>query len=281
MSEREYLQKLAQRFVCEGVRAVGVTGSFARGEAGTYSDVDIIRLIDEKFCGPIGPGSRIIDERLVVVSDLAPTDVEKAFTEPKQATDFINGFRVLQPLLDETGDLGAIKERAIDFTWTGEMQQKANCYAGEELVGLIEEVHKGLEGLKRNDTGRLLNARFGLSWGLTGILKVQRGILLKSDNSFFEELAEALGPESEWCRLQRIAYGIEIEQRGAEPLRSQVIAGLRLYTLTFELVEEALFDEHKLLVKQTCDLIKKELSHFETFSDCLNTSETIQSGGKR
>ena len=50
-------------------------GSFARGTPGPYSDVDIVRFTagDESLLP--GQGSHLIGSRLVVVSDVTPTQL--------------------------------------------------------------------------------------------------------------------------------------------------------------------------------------------------------------
>jgi hypothetical protein len=78
------------------------------------------------------------------------------------------------------------------------MQERANHRASAMLVGWIEEVHKGLAGFQRNDIGRLLNARHGLSWGLGRVMKVQRGVLISGDNAFYDELSRAMGKQPKW-----------------------------------------------------------------------------------
>lgn len=76
------------------------------------------------------------------------------------------------------------------------------------MVGWIEEVHKGLEGRRRRDPGRLLSASFDLSWGLSSIVKMQRGVLVSGDNGFFNEVAKAAGEETMWSQLRAIAFGV-------------------------------------------------------------------------
>jgi hypothetical protein len=128
------------------------------------------------------------------------------------------------------------------------MRARARAWVGEQMVGWLEEVFKGLEGLRRDDTGRLLNARFGLSWGLSRILLVHYGVLLHGDNTFYDQLTEVLGEGSPWPRLRRQAFGIPIEGE-ALSLQEQVRAGLRLYALMAKMVQEALTDEQAALVE--------------------------------
>jgi hypothetical protein len=127
------------------------------------------------------------------------------------------------------------------------------------MVGWIEEVHKGLEGLRRHDIGRLLNALHGFTWGLSWVMQVQRGVLVSGDNGFYHEIAAALGPGSRWTQLWAIAFGVaEIE--GRQPsLRERVVAGMWLYAHTAELLGDALQPEHAMLVQAAVNRIKDGL----------------------
>lgn len=254
-----WINALAQRFVGNGIRAIVLMGSYARGDAGPYSDVDLVRFTAGSSPEPTGAGSHLVDGQLVVVSDVSPDQVEAWFARPEIAVDVIAGAQAAQILIDDGGYFAAIQARARAFVWDEAMQDRANRWASQQLVGWIEEVQKGLEGLRRCDTGRLLNARFGLSWGLTGVVKVQRGLLLSGDNAFYDETATALGASGEWVRQRGHAYGIEGDAGIPLPLREQVLAGLRLYVLTADLLAPVLQPEDAPLIRHTVDLITEYL----------------------
>lgn len=250
---------LAQPFDSPSVNAIVLMGSHARGDAGPYSDVDLVRFVTEEAAELAGAGSHLIDGVLVMVSNVTPSQVERWFTEPEQATNTIAGLRTARPLLDRDATFAAIQARAQAFVWDAELQRKADLWASEQMVGWIEEVHKGLEGLRRRDPGRLLNASFGLSWGLSSVVKVQRGLLLSGDNGFFAEGANAVGPESLWSQLRAVAFGVAEVHSHPPSLQERVVAGLHLYTLTAELVSPALQPEHIPLIVETVSLINREL----------------------
>ena len=132
------------------------------------------------------------------------------------------------------------------------MQNKADQWASSQMVGWIEEVHKGLEGLRSSDTGRLLHARFGCSWGLARVMCVWRGVLLSGDNALYEEVTAAVGRNSEWSHLCRTVWGI-----GPDPstLHDEVKAGLQLYNLTATMLSKILLAEDQPLIHDTIALI--------------------------
>lgn len=258
------LDELLPRFDGPGVAAVVLMGSYARGDPGRDSDVDVVRFLDGSTTGVTGAGSHLIGGHLVVVSDVAPADVEAWFTQPEVAVKVIAGLRLARPLLDRDGYFAVIQRRAHAFTWDAAMQARADRWASEHMTGWAEEAHKGLEGLRRGDTGRLLNARHGMSWGLTRIVQVQRGILESGDNAFYDETAQAIGPDSEWVRLRALAFGIGAANEPAPALADQVRAGLRLYALTAGMLDTMLSAQDRPLVSDTVNRIRRTLDAPDT-----------------
>jgi predicted nucleotidyltransferase len=251
---------LAKKFDSPGVNAIVLVGSYARGTPGLFSDVDLVRFIGKGGDKPFfNDGSYLIDDFLVTVSSVNTEQIEDWFSRPEIAVNVICGIRSARPLLDRSNAFEAIQRRAQVFTWDAEMQQKANHWASQQMVGLIEEVHKGLEGLRSNDVGRMLNARFGLSWGLSRVIGVQKGVLLSGDNGFYAEVAEAVGVDSEWVCLRQTAFAIEDRYGESPSLQEQVIAGLRLYITTVELLGDVIEPDDAAMVKQTVKLIEAEL----------------------
>lgn len=197
--------ELVERFDAPEVRAVVLMGSHARDEAGSYSDIDLVRFIDRAESSEAE--SYLYQGHLLVVSPVSPDEVEKWFYDAQRATDTIAGVRSARALLDREDYFAEIQARARAFVWDEAMQQRANRWASEMLVGNAEEARKGLEGLHRNDIGRLLLARFGLTWSMSRVMKVQRGILLVSENDLYDEVGRAMNAYPEWVRLRRAAFG--------------------------------------------------------------------------
>ncbi|UCG26355.1 MAG: nucleotidyltransferase domain-containing protein [Chloroflexota bacterium] len=246
--------ELVKAFRTPSVVALALMGSYARGVASRFSDVDLVRF----YTDAARPGEAETHLRgglFVVVSDAYPIQVEGWFTKPEQATATMAGLRSARSLWDPDGFFQAIQERAKAFNWDDEMQSRADAWASSEMVGWIEEVQKGLAGLKTGHIGRLLNARYGLTWGLTNVLRVQRGILISGDNGSYSEVIEAIGPDSHWAMLSRLAYGID----GAGSLPDQVRAGLQLYVHTAELLATVLRPKDARMVNEVVRRIGGEI----------------------
>ena len=181
------------------------------------------------------------------------------FDHPEEAVDHLAGLRRAQALLDREGFLESLQDRARRFEWDAAMQWRADQWVSQQLVGWSEEVHKGLEGLRRDDVGRPLNARHGCSFRLSRVVQVHRGVLTAGDNDFYAAVETELGPDSEWVRLRRTAFGIEDERGRSPTLREQVVAGLQLYVATVTLVESALQEEDRPVIVHTVHQIRTAL----------------------
>lgn len=258
MSIPDFLD-LARQFDGSHVRAIALTGSHARGEAGPYSDIDLVRFVDDGAGDLPGHGSHLIDGVLVVVSNATPDRVERWFTEPGEAVKSIGGMRKARPLIDRASYFAAIQARAHTFVWTPELQVLADREASEAMVGWIEEAHKSLEGLRRQDPGRLLNGLFGLTYGLSSVMQLHLGVLLSGDNGFYDEVAMAVGVDTPWTHLRAVAFGVA-EVHGRPPsLRERVVAGLALYVMTAELLDDAILPEHRPLIEATVERINQQM----------------------
>jgi hypothetical protein len=261
----ERWQELVERFDLPEVRALVLMGSYARGDAGPFSDIDLVRFTaapSARGSSLPGTGSHLVDGWLVVVSDIDPEEVETYFVRPELAVSRIHGLRQGRPLRDPDGCFAGLQRRANAFVWDDAMQARANAFASDKMVGWIEEVHKGLTGLQRGDTGRLLDAEFGLSWGLNHLVAVQRGVL-HAGGDWFAQVERAVGPETEWVRLRRQAFGVTPDEprdsANSHPppptLRARVIAGLRLYAVTAELLTDEWTPEAAPLISETARLV--------------------------
>ena len=255
-------QQLAHHFNHPTVAAIALYGSHARGDAGPNSDIDLIRFLNADEADPPDSGSHLIDDTLVVVNNYTPSTVASWFTEPTAAVTAIAPLRQAQPLFDPSGTFAQRQASAHAFTWTDELQYKADQWASEQLVGWIEEAHKGLEGLRRNDEGRLLNATFGLSWGLTNVVKVQRGVLIYSDNSLIEQVTASVGRSNRWAQYCRRSFGMTVENEPPPSLRARVVAGLQLYPETAALLQSAIQAKDAPMVAHTVARIKEQLATY-------------------
>ncbi|MBX3054158.1 MAG: nucleotidyltransferase domain-containing protein [Caldilineaceae bacterium] len=254
-------------------QAVALLGSHARGDAGPFSDVDLLFLM----AGDAPPPERtsfLVDGLLVTVNAVVPEEIDGWFTEPEQVVNVVAALRDARPVQDPTGLFSALQRRANGFVWNASLQAKADRFASRELVGLIEEAHKGLEGLRQSDTGRLLNASFGLSWLLAGAVRVQQGVLSASDNHFFADVRRAVGLESRWSTLLALSFGVSAADEDPPSLAGRVRAGLALYCETARLLDSALQAKDRSLIKATVQRIEFSAEESNAVNRCRVTDKS-------
>lgn len=237
----------------KNIEAIALMGSYARNEAEKYSDIDIVCFVKNIKDYNDKNQIELLMDKYLVISYVDIQEVESWFTEPEKAVSYIYGLRTAKPLWDPNGFLEKIQRRALNFIWDDAMQRKANQYASKELISWIEEVHKALQGLILNDNGRMLNGLHGLTFGLFRVITVQKGILLRSDNSFFEQVLEGFGEGSQFTKLARESFGIGC----ALNIRERVISGLKLFLIVIDMMMDKFNEQDK---KMIC-LVREEIGN--------------------
>src|SRR5207244_1787281 len=119
----------------------------------------------------------------------------------------------------------------------GSLQEAANDYASFNLMLSTELVHKILSELTKGGDSAVAYATAKLLSWLTEIVAVQRGVMVKSDNTYYSQVRQATGDESEWSRLHRLVSGIEPVPTDRPPARTRGMGALRLYRETLKLME--------------------------------------------
>jgi hypothetical protein len=250
-----FLKKLAARLDDENTLGVALSGSFARGEGGRFSDVDLWHFVRQQ---PVGGGDLsgldFVDGILVSVKT---TLLEKDYARlqnPRQAIWVIPAWRQAQILLDKEGALAAMKETAQGLSWES-LQPAANAFASRDLAGMAEEVHKILGGLAQRNESKTLYAMWGLTQEMANALLVQRGVLIPTENAYIEYAQAAAGWKSAWTCQFRLAIGLDPLPPGDPAFVGLGIAGLRLYRETVSLLREILRPEDACIVDRTLEIM--------------------------
>lgn len=263
LSERE-LAELAQRFgaeSAESVEALGLTGSHARGVATAHSDVDLLRFVAAE---PASERERyrlwLVAGRLVSVSTTTLVGKRAELALPETAIWAVEGLRQTRILLDGAGELAALIAAARAFTWTPELRAAAAAHASETLAGLVEEVHKALGARERGDESAMLYAALGLQQSVIRAALVARGVLLASENDFFDAALRLGEPETRWRRLLRVVVGYDAPPADMAPARGRTEAALWLYVEAARLLADTLMAEDAALVAEAVARIREALA---------------------
>ena len=249
-----FIQSALERIDSPDVIGVGIVGSYARGQESKYSDVDFNIFVSKVPENPYdGYSLRYWDENLVSLSYVLLADERSALTNPRRAIWAVPGLRGMKIVLDKGGSMADLQHAAQECDWSS-LQSAADEFAAEEIMGNAEEVHKILNGLAREHESTVLYASWGLVKNMLEAVAVQRGIMIVTENRYFDLIQDSLGRDSEWTRAFRTAWGLDpggsgYQQRGA--------AALVLYRLSAEMFDKLIPDKHRDVINRTAELIKE------------------------
>jgi hypothetical protein len=128
---------------------------------------------------------------------------------------------------------------AIDFDWNP-LQKDADEYVSYEIMGYAEEVHKVLGGLFRHDESAVVYGTLGLILATPRMIAVQKGLLLRTENSFFNQVYETLGIDSSWTKYHRLAAGLEVAPENCPIFEYRGKSSLHLYMETVSLLRSVI-----------------------------------------
>lgn len=248
-----FLQSAIDQVDSPDVIGVGIVGSYARGQENQYSDVDFDIYVSRLPENPYDRYTlRYWDDKLVSLKYTLLEDERAAFTDPRRAIWAVPGLRGMRILLDKDGSLADLQQKAKDFDWSV-LQPAANEFAGEEILGNAEEAHKILNGLARRHESTVLYATWGLVKNMLEAVAVQRGIMIISENRYFDLIQDAAGRDSKWTNAFRTAWGLDPV---SSQYQSRGAAALRLYRLSAVMFEQWIPDKHRDVVNHTLQQIK-------------------------
>jgi predicted nucleotidyltransferase len=241
-----FLQQLIHEYDTPEVIGFGLSGSFARGDATRYSDVDLLRFVRS---GERSAEMRYVEGVLLSLSTFTIEHERAQFSRPAEVIWIIPMLRRMRILLDRDGELARLQLDAELFDWES-LRSAAEAHASHDLVGYTEELHKVLSALARRDEAAMAYATLGVVLGMVNIMAVAKGILVNSESLYFREVGTAIGTNSAWTHQLRLALGLGEESS----VNTRAQASLRLYRETAKLLEPILRPEDRQVV-HTCSTL--------------------------
>ena len=249
-----FVQSVLDQIDSPDVTGIGIVGSYAREQESKYSDVDFDIFVSKLPENPCDRSTlRSWDGKLVSLKYTLLDDERAALTDPRRAIWAIPGLRGMKILLDKDGSLSALQQAAHQFDWSS-LQSAADEFAGEEVMGCAEEVHKILNGLVHGHESTVLYATWGLVSGMLSAVAVQRGLMIVSENRYFDLIQDSMGRDSKWTHAFRTAWGLDAN---AAQYQTRGAAALTLYCLTAAMFDELIPEKHRGVVNKTLQLIKE------------------------
>lgn len=243
-----FLEALAAELDGPDVAAVVLGGSFARGAATTFSDVDLAPIYRE---GAPLPPKRLFwrDGWLVSVSPKTVAAWRERLFQPEWAIFLVPSAARLRILLDKDGAIAAFVAEAQAFRW-GPLQPAADTFAGDMLMFSAENALKLLGALARGEEAAIPSALGEILYSLTCAVATQCGVMIETESTFYRQVQASVGVESAWSRALHTALGFQHES-----LRERAAAALRLYAETARLLASVLQPPNRDEVAATVERI--------------------------
>jgi len=248
------IQSVLEKIDSPDVIGVGIVGSYSRGQESKYSDVDFDIFVSQL---PENEYDRYSlkhwDNKLVSLKYVLLDDELEALGNPRRAIWAVPGLSGMQIILDKDGSLAELQKLAQKFDWSL-LQPEADEFAAEEIIGCAEEVHKILNGLARGHESTVLYATWGLVKNMLEAVAVQRGLMIVSENRYFDLIQEAVGRDTKWTSAFRSAWGLDST---SAQYQARGTAALKLYRLTAAMFDGLIPEKHREVVKRTVQLMKE------------------------
>jgi hypothetical protein len=249
-----FIQSSLEKIDSPDVVGVGIVGSYARGQEAKYSDVDFdvfVRTLPESDYERYT--LRYWDGKLVSLKYTLLDDELAALSNPRRAIWAVPGLSGMEIVLDKDGSLRELQKMAQKFDYSL-LRPLADEFAAEEIMGCAEEVHKILNGLARSHESTVLYATWGLVANILEAVAVHRGIMIVSENRYFDLIQESVGRDTKWVSAFRTAWGLDST---SSQYQSRGAAALALYRLTAAMFDGLIPEKHREVVRQTLKLIKQ------------------------
>lgn len=151
------------------------------------------------------------------------------------------------------GSVTALMQDIANFRWET-LQESANFFASDWLMLLTEMAHKILSELAKENDLSIAYASEKLLSHLTEVVAVQRGVMIKTDSTYYLQVEEAAEMDSNWTKYHRQGAGVDIPSN-MHSVKARGIASLHLYRETVNLLWDILVPEHRGVIEQTLAII--------------------------
>lgn len=248
----EFLRELVQELDHEDIVGITLGGSYARGTATRFSDVDLACFWRE---GVKPPPKRFLyrQDRLISIKMTSVAEIRETLKRPDSAMLAISGKRRL--LLDKDDSVARLLAEIEVFRWE-DLQEAVNAHISQWMMLMAEDVQKVLREFEQENAPGLSYVITKLVGVLTYLTALCQRTLISSDSTYYQQVQEAAGLDSAWTHFHLIATGLEAGPTGIVPLRARGIAALHLYRETLAFARPVMQAEHRAIAEQVWRVVQ-------------------------
>ncbi len=248
----EFLRALVQELDHEDIVGITLGGSYARGTATLYSDVDLACFWRE---GVRPPPKRFLyrQDKLISIKMTGVAEVREMLKRPQSAMLLVSGKRRL--LLDKDGSVARLLAEIEAFRWE-DLQEAVNAHISLWMMLKAEDVQKVLREFQQENAPGLALVITHLVAVLTLLTALCHRTLITNDSTYYQQVQEAAGLDSGWTRSHRIATGLAAGPTDIAPLRAHGIAVLHLYRETLVFARPVMQTDHRAIAEQVLRVVQ-------------------------
>lgn len=252
-----FLADLVRELDHEDIVGITLGGSYARGEATRYSDVDLACFWRE---GLRPPPKRFMyrQGRLISMKMTSVAEIRGMLSKPQSALFFTSGKRRL--LLDKDGSVARLLEEIEHFRWEA-LRTDANESISLWMALKAEDMQKILREFQHDNLPGLAYTLAVQIEELTLLAAMYYGELIINNSTYYRQVEAAAGSDSAWTRCHRIATGLEDGPEGIKPLRARGIAALYLYRETLAIARSVMKPEHLAVAEEVLMVVRDAREH--------------------
>jgi hypothetical protein len=248
-----FLHELVQELDHEDIVGITLGGSYARGTATLYSDIDLACFWRE---GVKPPSKRFLyrQDKLISIKMTSVMEIRELLKRPQSAMLVVSGKRRL--LLDKDGSVARILSEIEAFHWE-DLQEAVNAHVSLWMMLKAEDVQKVLREFEQENAPGLAWVITNLVAELTRLTALCHRTVITNDSTYYQQVQEAAGLDSGWTRSHRIATGLEAGPTDIAPLRARGIAVLHLYRETLVFARPVMQTEHRDIAEQVLRVVQE------------------------
>ena len=237
--------------------AIILGGSYVRGDATPFSDVDIAHVVTDASLPP-ERDYRYYGDLFICIVTRSLAWYRTAITQPERALFVVPSLREARVLFDTNYTFRTLQRELEAFSWKP-LQAAADHYASRAVFIASEAVHKLLSAHARNDTETILTEAIMLHLGLMLAVAVHYGRLIDGTMSYPEHVQQAAGIDSAWANAHRAFIEVGAWTYTSPLAHLRGAAALRLYRETVLLLSPILHPDHLRVIEQTMRLVSATL----------------------